>query len=111
MQRSNTLQLSFILTGLIFGILSIPSFLTMAASIIFYFFGPGHNQTDFIAYNLFIAFGIALQIFTCWLLVIHSGKLASFFYKKTGLKKGINITGKPNELLNILLVQLEYTCC
>jgi hypothetical protein len=106
MQRSNVLQLSFILTGLIFGILSIPSFLTMAAGIIFSFFGSGYNQTDFITYNIFIAFGIALQIIACWFLVIRSGKLASFFYKKTGLKKGIGIAGKPNELLHILLVAI-----
>jgi hypothetical protein len=104
MKKANVLQLTFVLIGVVFGILSLPSLFTLLVGIFGSLFNESYDQSDFIIYNVFIALGISLQVFVCWLLIVRSAKFAVFIQKKSGLGADFKIISKPNDLLNILLI-------
>ncbi len=107
MKRSNVLQLTIVLIEIVFGILSLPSLFTLLASIFVSIFNSGgYDRSDVIIYNVFIALGISLQVFVCWLLIARSAKFAGFIQKKSGLVTGFNVISKPNAFLNILLIAI-----
>ena len=104
MKKADILQLSFVLIGLVFGILSLPSLFTLLVGIFVSLFNGSYDQSDFIIYNVFIALGISLQVFVCWLLIARSTKFSGFIRRNSELGTGINIITKPNDLLYILLI-------
>ncbi len=106
MKRANSLQLAFVLVGVVFGILSLPSLFTLLVGIFVSIFNGSNDQSDFIMYNVFIALGISLQVFVCWLLITRSAKFSGFIRRKSELGTGINIITKPNDLLYILLLAI-----
>lgn len=106
MKKADVLQLSFVLIGVVFGILSLPSLFTLLVGIFVSLFNGSYDQTDFIIYNVFIALGISLQVFVCWLLIARSAKFSGFVRRKSELGTGINIIAKPNDLLYILLIAI-----
>lgn len=105
MKKVNVLQLTFVLIGVVFGILSLPSLFTLLiGTFVSAFNSGGFDRSDFIIYNVFIILGICLQVFVCWLLIAGSAKFAVFIQKKSGLGADFKIISKPNDLLNILLI-------
>ncbi len=106
MNKANVLQLTFVIIGVVFGILSLPSLFTLLAGILVSLLNGGYGQLDFITYNVLIALGISLQVFACWLLIVRSAKFAGFIQRKSGLGNGINMIIKPNDLLYILLITI-----
>lgn len=106
MKRANALQLAFVLVGLVYGILSLPSLFTLLVGIFVVLFSGGFELKDYIIFNVFSVLGIAIQIFVCWLLIIRSAKFAAVIQKISGFGSGFTITSKPNDLLHILLVAI-----
>ncbi len=105
MKKVNVLQLTFVLIGVVFGILSLPSLFTLLiGTFVSAFNSGGFDRSDFIIYNVFVVLGIGLQIFVCWILIFRSAKFAIFIQKKSGLGTGFKIISNPNDLLNILLI-------
>lgn len=105
MKKANVLQLTFIITGIAFGISALQDFFTTLLSLLIFAFNSNDlNNTLGLGMSMGILLSIGIKIFICWLLITQSGKLASFISKRAEFERGFSIISKADDLLYILLI-------
>ena len=103
MKRSDVLQLAVILVGMVMGFLTLQYILSSLYAVFLWLFDNGNAMMS----PMLTIFAVAgLQALFCWLLITRSRQIATFIRERSGLKTGMNITSRPNDLLYILLVVL-----
>lgn len=103
MKRTDVLHLTITIIGVVTGIYGLQYLFISLLALFGSLFISSYDQSDMLLTNLSVILGIGIQLFICWLLVVKSSGFAAFLYKKSGLKRGIIISNKPNDLLQILL--------
>lgn len=106
MKKTDVLQLTIVLTGIVLGFVALQYFLSSLYGVFTWLSSGGYDSDGYFSGNLSIFAAIGLQLVFCWLLITRSDKLAVYLYKKSELGNGFKIVSKPNDLLHILLVAI-----
>jgi len=105
MKKGSLLQYALIITGVILGYQALQSFLAALISMLNWVVSGGYGNTYFstIVNNLlfFACIGAA-----SWLLIMRSGKMASYIAEKTEMDNAFNVTVKATTLMQIVLVSV-----
>ena len=105
MKRSDALQLAVVLVGVVMGLLTLQYILSSLYAVFLWLFSNGNEMMS----PLLTIFAVAgLQALFCWLMITRSEPIAAFIRKRSGLKDGVKIISRPNDLLYILLIVLAF---
>lgn len=103
MKKGDAIQLIVIILAFIAGFKTIDS-LTYSIPGLVYLVGAG-EFTATVAGPIFTSLLVAiLQGVLCWLLLVRSGRVATFIYEKTNIGTSFKIVSQPKDLLYILFI-------
>lgn len=105
MKKGSLLQYALIIVGIILGYQSLQTLLTALLTLIGWVIGGGYGS------NYFFPSAINFIFFACtaaasWLLIMRSGKIASYIADKTEMDGAFNVTVKASTLMQIVLVAI-----
>lgn len=106
MKKADVLQLTIVLTGIVFGFVALQYLLSSLYGISSMIFASGDSRDGYFSATISIFALVGLQVVCCWLLITRSGKLAAWFYRNAELGNGFKIITKPHELLHVLLIAI-----
>lgn len=106
MKKADVLQLTIVLTGIVFGFVAVQYLLSSFYGVFAVLFSDDTGSGSYFPGVVSIFALVGLQALCCWLLITKSDKLAAWFYRNSELGNGFKIVSKPNELLHVLLIAI-----
>lgn len=106
MKKADVLQLTIVLTGIVFGFVAVQYLLSSLYGVFAVLFSDEIGSGSYFSGVVSIFALVGLQALCCWLLITKSDKLAAWFYRNSELGNGFKIVSKPNELLHVLLIAI-----